>query len=906
MQGLNGAAAANVGNEAKSLGMFGFGYNRDNFKFDQGLRWQRYTIGRKMAMAQKGMFRQDVLDLATVTMSKMKIYAPIMTMSLGYCLTIFVEARSGLKFPGPPTFISGLYLQCLGVSFSFLTLGVWLIFHAAIRANIAAVSLRTRKVRVPVPTQTQLDGARKLLSTYEEQSLYDMFKLPLIMPNMGSAPEHTEETFDVEDGDVKGAKGKAAKGKKSASKKEVDKPAHGVRLPGTTKGNPTWIDKELAEAEANPNSSPDTMGREGESEPFEHFELMRQCQKSWWGHEAYSRICFLYGMMHLIQSFAYWLVIHNIAELGMVWCANVCAATLTAAVWSMFRLDVLASHGGCLPVEAGGPFVAAIAMAMMYTHAPTQGIIDVARALAAFCLVMQILWTTRLFIVAMPTYGEPSHEASESGGRLFNETASCQAPVWLPSAFQHVTYLIAPPKSSEALEQEKKDLKEGKTDDPMHGVDMTPWYYTRTLLLVVILGWTVLLAGRVVEMVMGERMLVSTPGAPPWTRIGQWYGWEFGPITSKHYAHVTPMKGHFNWQRGWGPQGQQEIWASDMFGFHPESDMWWAEPEDTNDVDPAIGAAGIGDNTWAKWADGVLHNGYHEKYDLPTNFESSHDFENSGGHRRLRGDDVMPLQVRRPVVPVAVQWPKLLEPEMLACGPAGSASGVVVALSSSGVGGVVPAEVAMGQMAGSASTFQLDGLVKFGMATGVAWAKAGLRIVTGSGGIATCPLVGPKGGRSECSLLDVPRLPFGSDPHVRATVVEAGVGKGPYLRVAAATQDGRVAIFELGHTEASAWQKIGSLTVPHEADGDLVRPEISAITASSGHMLVSTKSGSTYQWRLADGLPIGAPKHEAPSSSSDRTWWSACSTPSGKVVRLASNWKEAASGSLVWHPELFL
>ena len=78
---------------------------------------------------------------------------------------------------------------------------------------------------------------------------------------------------------------------------------------------------------------------------------------------------------------------------------------------------------------------------------------------------------------------------------------------------------------------------------------------------------------------MGERMIVTNPGLPPWSRVGQWYGWEAGPITSKHYAHVTPMRGHFAWQKGWGPQGQQELWASDMFGFHPEADMHWSEED---------------------------------------------------------------------------------------------------------------------------------------------------------------------------------------------------------------------------------------------------------------------------------------------------------------------------------------
>ena len=46
------------------------------------------------------------------SVSKLKVYVPVLTMSLGYVLTVLVEARSGLKFPGPPTFASGLCLSC--------------------------------------------------------------------------------------------------------------------------------------------------------------------------------------------------------------------------------------------------------------------------------------------------------------------------------------------------------------------------------------------------------------------------------------------------------------------------------------------------------------------------------------------------------------------------------------------------------------------------------------------------------------------------------------------------------------------------------------------------------------------------------------------------------------------------
>jgi len=330
-------------------------------------------------------------------------------------------------------------------------------------------------------------------------------------------------------------------------------------MPGTTSGVPSWIKLEMQMRDMFPKVAPSGHGIKGATEPYEHFELVRQAQKDWWGAEAYARINMLYGMMHLIQAFAYWLVIHNVGELAMVWCSIICASALSTAVWLMFRLDVLPESGGCFPVEASGPFVAAVSLTLMYAHSPTNTQIDLGRALAILIDLMHVLWTFRLYAIAKPTNNLPSHKAKESGGELFNETASSSVPSWLPSAFQHVTYLIAPPKSKKHMARELHERSPTFHEDPLTNVDMTPWLYTRTLLVAVLVGWLVLLGGRIVEAEDGERMLVTNPGTPPWTRKGMWYGWEHGPISSKHYAHVTPQRGHFAWQKGWGPQGQQIV-----------------------------------------------------------------------------------------------------------------------------------------------------------------------------------------------------------------------------------------------------------------------------------------------------------------------------------------------------------
>jgi len=874
---------------AKQAGIFGFGYNRVNYKFDQGQRWGRFTTGRQMEIKRTSMFREDVTDLATVSASKLKIYAPILTMSLGYCLTIFVEARSGLKFPAPPTFASGLYLQCLGIAFAFMTLSTWLCFHAAQRAQVAMVQLRTRRVRLPVPTQRQLDSARKLLSTYEEQSVYDMFRLPFVMPNSGNTPPGSDDdaggvkTKKTKEADKSGyAKGglpgmaakmkgkvKDIKEEAGGSKKEI---AHSARIPGTTSGAPSWIQKELEAREDLPGASPSGHGLEAPSEPYEHFELVREAQKEYWCAEAYCRVTFLIGFMHMIHSFAYWLTLHCIAELGMMWCSIVVGISLSSAVWVMFRLDVLPDHGGCLPIEAAGPSVTAISLALAYTHAPTQSTIDISRAAAILIYLMNLAWTFRLYMIAQPANSAANHEARETGGRLFNQTASCETPTWLPAAFQHVSYLVAPPKTQAQLSKEQADRNHSQAaDDPLVKVDMTPWYYVRTLLFFTFLGWTILLTGRIVECIMSERMLVTNPGAPPWSRVGQWYGWESGPISSKHYAHVTPQRGHFAWQRGWGPQGQQELWASDMFGFHPEADMHWAEDEGP---EPLVGVAGKGENTWAE---GVINFG--------RRWEGGHDWLDSGGHRRLQS--IVPGIVV-PVVPVDVQWPALFEPEFLACGPQGE----VAAFGSSGMGAMIPVDVEKGEPSGRAEPFSLEGLLELGMARGVNWVNERILVSTGSGSIAACPIAA---GQSSCSDLGLPKLPSYSDGKVTAAI--EAQGEQPFR--AAVALGSQILMHKLIN---SAWHVTAEVRLPLRVEGQTELPEIVHLMADHGRLLVTTSDGSVFQWRMQDGQTVAEAEREAPAAGPRRQWRAGCALPTGKVARLASK----RSGAGAWQPELLI
>eukprot|EP00928_Gymnodinium_smaydae_P010959 TRINITY_DN14119_c0_g1_i2.p1 TRINITY_DN14119_c0_g1~~TRINITY_DN14119_c0_g1_i2.p1 ORF type:complete len:467 (-),score=58.92 TRINITY_DN14119_c0_g1_i2:192-1592(-) len=466
---------------------------------------------------------------------------------------------------------------------------------------------------------------------------------------------------------------------------------------------------------------------------------------------------------------------------------------------------------------------------------------------------------------------------------------------------------------------------------------MTPWRYTRYMILAAGVGWLTLLTGRIVEAGMGERQLMTTPGAPPWTRRGQWYGWEFGPITSKHYAHVTPQRGHYSWQVGWGPQGQQELWPSDLFGFHPESDMHWVE-------EGVEGAPFHGENEWAKYRlnygtqarmhSAVAHEDTWEPHSAlpmvasmsdkdagaPAHGDASaHGGASHGaspahggaaheGHRRLRGEEnsFISSPAMRPLVPAAVQWPALLEPDLLACGPAAGFGGPVAVLTGTGYGAIVPPAVAAGEAAGPSATFSLEGLPA-GTLRGAAWSGEHLEVVGAEGHLVRCAApartaepTAPTATRSAwpCRVLSAPAVP---GPVGRpATTLQASMDGA--LRAAIAVSSGEVSILELvADALEQTWREAAVLPLPPRMGDE--RPEVVAITSTAGHLIVTVADGTVHRWDLGNlqRLP-----DDTPATSAGRLFRSACALPTGGLVRLSATWRKEISGATSQRPELLL
>lgn len=455
----------------------------------------------------------------------------------------------------------------------------------------------------------------------------------------------------------------------------------------------------------------------------------------------------------------------------------------------------------------------------------------------------------------------------------------------------------------------EKALHEVDETDPMDKVDMMPWRAVRAMYLVTIALWFVLLAGRVVECATGERALLTVPGLPPWSRTGQWDGWEHGPITSKHYAHVTPMRGHFAWKYGQGPNGFVEIWPSDLYGFAPEADMWWADEQN-----PKLNAKpGIAQHVIPSYPMDVFphppnyeHNGHvktggHTTPDAPDN-----DAMAKGANRRL-SKKFMQANVVRTLVPAAVKWPALLEPDFVACAPLAGGN-QVAAFSTMGRGALISEEAALGKVPAAAVPFSLEGLPSPVFARGVTWSHDGLIVVSGRGSLHNCGH-GDKTRKFQCQNITGPALPLVDDQTGPLPAVMIAGGNDGLRFAAVAAEGGEVKLMKL----ALGWELMAKVQLPFMADSlDAAQPSVVALSAAEDHLIVTASDGATYRWELQAGLPVSTPHREAPAGleayaavGAPRTWRGACLLPSGSIIRLASRWqKSGGAGALAWHPEL--
>ncbi|CAJ1365821.1 unnamed protein product, partial [Effrenium voratum] len=100
-----GVSSAVVGASASYGGMGLWQYNRDSFMFNANVHQAKRFQTQSLLLARTALFREDIRDLAALTINKVDSYLIVNTLKLGFIVTIFFNFDRTDKGDSARTFI---------------------------------------------------------------------------------------------------------------------------------------------------------------------------------------------------------------------------------------------------------------------------------------------------------------------------------------------------------------------------------------------------------------------------------------------------------------------------------------------------------------------------------------------------------------------------------------------------------------------------------------------------------------------------------------------------------------------------------------------------------------------------------------------------------------------------------
>eukprot|EP00928_Gymnodinium_smaydae_P067749 TRINITY_DN5075_c1_g2_i1.p1 TRINITY_DN5075_c1_g2~~TRINITY_DN5075_c1_g2_i1.p1 ORF type:complete len:916 (-),score=184.39 TRINITY_DN5075_c1_g2_i1:214-2961(-) len=878
-----GPAGYAVGAAGSAVGVgFGlFNYNRGNFKFDQKLHFARFQAGQNYAIAQVKQYREDLVDLSTLTSNRMDQFHSVAAMALTILTALFCPGRLGLHTPAPPGWLMGLFMVNLGGCYLWLGLTMWLAMHASMRADTAATHMLTRFTRLPIPNTKMIDRARKFMANYEEISLREVLRFPFLQSHPSRGPDNKGDN-------VEGT--------------EIDPDAlrrmrHGYDVPA-------WyckekkVDQKLQEMES-------MMPYKTKGNVPEHFEAYREIQNEWWPYDVYARISIFLAHMHLFHAWTYQQIGHGFQETRALWAVGTVVFPLSALQQMLLILDVVPKHGE-LPLEKLGPCAQLFAYLACYidymrwfsTEAQWIGFLLVYAA-----YIIHIVYTVQLLRLCQPSYDKAPQPNDAAGAAWWPGTWT------LPAAFSHAVWLVAPPRE---LEPGQTDLagemrEAGKHSGPeymsqaklvdaekrqdVHKAlgprgESPAWRNVQVGLLALLVAWIWSTVGFTVEVITQgttHPSFLSAPGLPHMTRHPAWRvpkpGREHPVEVGTGGMSIGPLAGE---RHGHGGEGAE----------HGE-----AGGHDAGAHGAAAGAASGGHDTHAAGAGGA-HGGAHRRLAeeqqevsdrvravLPLLRELSRgaslaDFAGSSAGRsagRFEKEDRAVVSL--PSSRVAVQWPPLFEPRLLACSHAGPGRSTLL-LSRHGRGMIVESTI---ERSTPSLNFALEGVSSVGPLHSASWDENGLLLTTTAGAVLECPGFGPSSGRWRCSLIPGAMLPLGLNggKHFSGSVALARSvsAESNALRAAVYFPDEESLVFYSrahGQTDAP-WLPSGEIRI--RGHGDMA----SMAYAVDGSLILSSRGGAVLRLHTSTGSLSSL----ASAGKEGNGWHGACGMHSGHIARLA-------------------
>jgi hypothetical protein len=692
----------------------------------------------------------------------------------------------------------------------FLVLYTWLAMHASARASSGATHLLTRSVRLPIPTPKQLDRARMSGNTFEKQRMHEVFRVPFVAP----AP-HGPDVADEAPPNSKGG----------------------------TRRMPRWYQvDELEETGAKGSDSSSI------TPVPDHFELYRELQTEWVGHDVYARIGMLYYMSHWIAAIPLYSQCHVFGELRALWPAWTVSLIFAVAHFAILKLDIVPQESrefsllGGLPMENIVPIIPLITvlgMSLDYSIiAPSTGWKAIIYVLSWICYIIQFLWALRIFDISRP---------AESAVPAMDQPGLPQyPPEWkLPPALAGACYIVAPPTKLEGfscIQQEMKSAKGGVSSAPPRTRKMkTPptffaWKLLRGGVLVMISIWTFLMIARIIEQVNGERMTLKQEG-----RIERWP------------SHMQP------WMPPWTRKGSKQEWAHTGGADRRLQEMERPTPRALQVQEAAQRLASmLGPVAQALEA---------EMQTTPAESTTA-----------------------SPAVEMhtaGVNLPPGLEPALLASGGS-SGKHLAVLPRNAQLKGALMHLAALEEEGNLDSateprapvSFELQGLEGLGDLMGASWGNTGLLLTTSTGALAECGGF-PAEGIWPCTTLDV-TLPMGGSSLAAATV--AWIPGTSSLRAAVRfAEDEGVTLLDMSHRDSGIWLPAGEVKLPEAAGATF------SLSTGADELVLSTNRGGVLSWPVGGSRPVlAATPRKASGIDQDMISHAACSCGKGRFAQLAS------------------
>mmetsp|Transcript_764 Transcript_764/g.1842 ORF Transcript_764/g.1842 Transcript_764/m.1842 type:complete len:1050 (-) Transcript_764:240-3389(-) len=437
------AAAAAVG--VGGAGLWLFDYNRENYQYDAGMRFTRFTAARNFAISQMNQYREDVHGLTEMTSAKMDVMYTVCTLFMAVCAALSCAGRIGMHGCAPPGWLCALYSGHIFTAIMYLTLSMWLALHASLRAQCAATSLLTRKVRLPIPSTGQLDGARLFGSGFEQMRWHDIFRTPWM-----KHPERAPDLPVQSDDDEKDGKAKGKKDMYGNSIKQKLSKANPDKSPGfdsTTRATiPSWIRDEQV-VDKGGGMTHDNFVYDPDELP-KHFKLYAQAQQEWWPFDVYARVNMLLGVMQFLFAVSYYSIGTTMSELRGFWISWSLPMVFLVAQVLILKLDVFQYKGQhMLPhMEWAGhlaPYLAITATTLEYRWTYTSASVTVTWGFVIAAFFGHFMFALRMLDLAWP-YHFLETDMPEKPGRAWWPAS------WrLPPSFTKALWIIAPPKKLE-------------------------------------------------------------------------------------------------------------------------------------------------------------------------------------------------------------------------------------------------------------------------------------------------------------------------------------------------------------------------------------------------------------------------------------------------------------------------